>query len=302
MSETLHDTTLESIEFTVGGVRVAGHLHRPLGRAAVPGLIVGGPMTSVKEQVTGVYAAALARRGFAALAIDHRHFGQSGGQPRQFEHHGRKREDLLAAVEFLAGIRGVDADRMAGVGICLGAGYIASAVTQDLRLRAFVGIAGYYRNPGEIRARDPAAFDSKVLLGKQELAKYELTGEARLIPAASMEHDAAMQTRDTVDYYTRRAAVENYRNEFAVMSRATFLNFDVQCLAPQIRVPSLIVHSPKALSPEWATRFFDKLPGSKEIAWTNSAGQTDFYDDPARVEEASKRAAVFLLAAFATPN
>jgi len=31
-------------------------------------------MTSLKEQVTGVYACALAVRGFAAPAIDHGHY------------------------------------------------------------------------------------------------------------------------------------------------------------------------------------------------------------------------------------
>ena len=54
-------------------------------------------MTSVKEQVTGVYAAAFAVRGIAALAIDHRHYGESGGQPRQYEYSAHKIEDLRRA-------------------------------------------------------------------------------------------------------------------------------------------------------------------------------------------------------------
>ena len=42
-------------------------------------------MTSVKEQVTGVYAKSLAEIGFITLAIDHRYFGESEGAPRQYE-------------------------------------------------------------------------------------------------------------------------------------------------------------------------------------------------------------------------
>ncbi len=58
-------------------------------------------MTSVKEQVTGAYAAALARRGVAALAIDHRHYGESGGAPRQWEHWPSKVSDLRAALDWM---------------------------------------------------------------------------------------------------------------------------------------------------------------------------------------------------------
>jgi fermentation-respiration switch protein FrsA (DUF1100 family) len=37
------------------------------------------------DQRQGADAAALAERGFLALAFDHCTFGESGGEPRQFE-------------------------------------------------------------------------------------------------------------------------------------------------------------------------------------------------------------------------
>jgi len=73
----------QQLTFQVEGDRVVGDLYLPEGAGPHPAVIVGGPMTSVKEQVTGVYAQALAARGIAALAIDHRHYGQSEGTPRQ---------------------------------------------------------------------------------------------------------------------------------------------------------------------------------------------------------------------------
>jgi uncharacterized protein len=45
--------------------------------------VLTGPLTSVKEQAAGAYAAALAERGFLALAFDQHAFGESGGEPRQ---------------------------------------------------------------------------------------------------------------------------------------------------------------------------------------------------------------------------
>ncbi len=110
-----------------------------------------------------------------------------------------------------------------------------------------------------------------------------------------MEGDAAMQTADTVDYYTRRVAVPNYCNAFAVMSREHFLPFDVQALASQIDVPTLLVHSEKALAPLWARRFHDALAGSRQMQWVQSSGQTDFYDDPGLVQLAAEAAARHVL-------
>jgi len=79
-----------------------------------------GPMTSVKEQVAGVYAVALAVRGIAALAIDHRHYGESGGEPRQYEVPDHKIADIGGAIDWLADSPEVEANRLGLVGVCLG--------------------------------------------------------------------------------------------------------------------------------------------------------------------------------------
>ena len=89
------------VSFEVDGQPVVGLLRAPEGAGPHPALVLLGPLTSVKEQVPGHYAEALARRGFVTLAIDNRHFGESGGEPRQYEHPGRKVEDARAALGFL---------------------------------------------------------------------------------------------------------------------------------------------------------------------------------------------------------
>ena len=284
------------IAFRVAGEMVIGDLYAPSAAFSCPAVVVAGPMTSVKEQVTGTYARALAERGVAALAIDHRHFGESDGIPRQYEHHGRKVEDLRAAVTALAAETAIDSARIGAVGVCLGAGYTAMTVAEDVRLRALAMVAGYYRDPNEMRARDPLAFDAKVAEGRAAREDYEATGEVRIVPAAALKGDAAMQTNDTVDYYTRRAAIENYRNAFAVMSREHFLPFDVQSVAARLRVPTLMVHSERALSPAWARKFHDALHPPKTLRWIDSRGQTDIYDDPAIVASACDLIAEHLLA------
>ena len=131
----------EQLSFFVEGDRVIGDLYLPADNRPSAAVIVGGPMTSVKEQVTGVYARALAERGIAALAIDHRHYGESGGHPRQYERSSHKIADLQAAAAALAGHRRVDAARIGAAGVCLGVGYALWAAVDNPLIRAVGGVA-----------------------------------------------------------------------------------------------------------------------------------------------------------------
>lgn len=277
----------ERIEFTVNGAVLVGNLHLPAGAGPHAAVIVGGPMTSVKEQVTGVYAQALAERGFAALAIDHRHYGESGGEPRQYENCHHKIEDLKAGLDTLAQHEAIDPQRIGAVGVCLGVGYLMWSAVDHPRVRAIGAIVGYYRDVADMQARDPEGFRAKVEQGIAARKHYEATGEVLTVPAVSTTGDAAMTTKELVDYYGRRAAVSNYKNEFALMSREHFLPFDVQPAAPRINAPVCMVHSEKALSPHWARKYFDNVSAPKQIHWLESSGQVDFYDNPSLVSATS---------------
>lgn len=279
---------MEQVHFTISGDDLVGHLHVPGGKGPHPAVAVAGPMTSVKEQVTGVYAAALAERGIAALAFDPRGYGQSGGAPRQYEHAGRKIEDLGAALEFLASRTDLDRERLGLAGVCLGAGYAAHASLLSPCVKALGLVVGYYRDPPRMRETDPEGFDAKVAQGREARLTYERTGEIITIPAVSLTGDAAMQTPYLYDYYaTPRAAVPNYVNGFAVMSREHFLPFDVQVAAPQIQIPVCMVHSRNALSPEAAETFYANLSGPKSLTWLEGENQVAFYDAPDLVSRAA---------------
>jgi hypothetical protein len=96
-------------------------------------------------------------------------------------------------------------------------------------------------------------------------------------------------------YGTPRGAVPTYVNSFAVASYAHTLPFDAQGAAPTMRVPAIVVHSEHALVPPWAHAFHDALPaGSRRQMWLESAGQIDFYDDPALIGPAANAVVEFL--------
>jgi fermentation-respiration switch protein FrsA (DUF1100 family) len=269
---------IERLEFESAGERLVGDLFWPDGDP-VACAVITGPSTSVKEQASGTYARALAARGFLALAFDHRYFGESTGRPRQFENPHAKAEDVRAAVVALKHGPRSGGLPFVAVGVCAGGGYMASAVAQEPAFAAFAGVAGYY---AEATPDSIAAARSQIERGRAAESKWYATGHADTIPAVAPDGgDVAMPLREAYEFYgTARGAHPNYVNHYAVQSFAYTIPFDAVGAAAKIRVPTLVVHSDKALAPSLARKFIAGLGGPREELWLRSTGQIDFYDDP----------------------
>jgi fermentation-respiration switch protein FrsA (DUF1100 family) len=271
----------ESFTFVTNrGDRLAGVLFLPASRPAAA-VVTTGPLTSVKEQATGSYALALAKRGFAALAFDHRTFGESEGKPRQFENPEGKARDVSAAVTALRSDKRTRDLSVVAVGVCAGAGYMARAVADDKRIAAFAGVAGYYSDAAAFARSSPAQYQAAIDRGLAAERRWRETGHAETIPAVAPDGgDVAMPLREAHEYYgARRGAVDNYTNGFAVQSLAHTTGFDAQEAAARISVPFLLVHSEHALAPPLARQFYASVTAPKSELWLDSQGQIDFYDD-----------------------
>jgi uncharacterized protein len=77
----------------------------------------------------------LSALGYAALAFDHASYGESEGFPRTDEDPFAKIEDVKNAVTFLTDRAGVNAARIAAVGVCAGGGYAPAAAVADGSVR-----------------------------------------------------------------------------------------------------------------------------------------------------------------------
>ncbi len=70
------------------GIELAADMYVPksagaAGSAKLAAIAVSGPFGAVKEQSSGLYAQAMAERGFLTIAFDPSFTGESGGQPRR---------------------------------------------------------------------------------------------------------------------------------------------------------------------------------------------------------------------------
>jgi hypothetical protein len=231
----------------------------------------------------------MAERGHAALAFDYRHFGESDGEPRQFENPEANIEDIKnAATALLADDRLTNLP-LFGLGVCFGAGPMARAVAEDPRFRAFAGVAGVYPDNAKTKATMGAAYQAVIDRGRAAERRWRVTGEAETILAVAPDgRDVAMPLREAYEFYgTPRGQVPNYVNGYAVQSLAYSLPFDARGAAEAIDVPVLIVHSERALAPDLAHAFYSAVQSPKRELWLDSQGQIDFYDDPRLINPAA---------------
>jgi uncharacterized protein len=292
----MESVTKTHFRFQSKGETLVGNLFLPE-RDKPAGVVVAvGPLTSVKEQATGTYAQAMAERGYAALAFDYRYFGESGGEPRQFENPEANIEDIRGAATALVADNRLANLPLFGVGICFGAGPMVRAVAEDQRFRAFAGVAGVYTDNAKTVARMGAAYQAAIDRGLAAERAWRETGEAETIPAvASDGGDVAMPLREAYEFYgTPRGRVPNYVNGYAIQSLAHSLPFDARRAADVITVPVLIVHSERALAPDLAHAFYAAVRSPKQELWVTSQGQIDFYDDPKLITPAADAVAAFL--------
>jgi uncharacterized protein len=273
---------------------LVGNLFLPDGSAPAGVVVAVGPLTSVKEQAAGTYAQAMAERGHAALAFDYRYFGESDGEPRQFEDPEANIEDIKNAATALVADDRLTNLPLFGLGVCFGAGPMACAVAEDPRFRTFAGVAGVYTDNAKTKAMMGDAYEVTIDRGRAAERQWRVTGEAETISAVATDGgDVAMPLREAYEFYgTPRGQVPNYVNGYAVQSLAYSLPFDARGAAEVIDVPVLIVHSERALAPDLAHAFYSAVQSPKRELWLDSQGQIDFYDDPRLINPAADAVAI----------
>ncbi|MBI5748695.1 MAG: alpha/beta hydrolase [Nitrospinae bacterium] len=285
----------QRVSFISEGNKLIGIIYIPSGYKEgqkLPAVIVTGSWTTVKEQMAGTYAKKLAAEGFAALVFDFRGFGESGGEPRQYESPQRKIQDIKNAVTFLQTLPMIDKNKMGGLGICASSGYMSRAVTEDRRIKTFAAIAPWLHNADLVKLiyGGEKGVSEKIAIGKAASGKYEQTKINDFVPACSISDDSAAMFGN-FEYYLNpaRGAIPQWKNQFAVMSWHEWLQFDPIKEAGMISVPTLLIHSNDAAIPDGAKQFYEKLFSKKDFYWMKGT-QFDFYDNPPTVNEASKKA------------
>lgn len=280
--------TAEAVVFPAHGTLLAGVLYRPYdAHGPLPGVVVTGTWTSVREQMADRYAARLAARGHTTLAFDHTGYGGSAGALRDYESPGLKARDIGDAIGYLAGRTDVvDPGRLGALGVCASAGYTVSNAVTDPRVRALVLVVPWLHDAGIVADTygGTEGVTARMVAGARARNHHEATGEVDYAPAVGAGDPLTAMPFD-VDFYQDpyRGAVPAWSNRFAVMAWPGWLTYDPIALAPRVTQPVLLVHSEDGAVPQGAHRFAASVGGTIDQYWCEGT-QFDFYDDDAHVD------------------
>ena len=268
----------EAVTFTSNGVELSGLLFKPVDAGGpLPGVIVTGAWTTVKEQMAGTYARELAVRGFVALAFDFTGWGESGGDRRYVEDPAVKTADIHAAADYMASRGDVEAGRLAGLGICASSGYMADAVAENDKLSALALVAPWLHDPKMAEAvyGGPEAVAGLIAASEAE----ESSDEPQVLTAASTSDDTAPMFQ--APYYTEehRGLIPKYDNRFGVLSWKPWLTYDGQASADRLTKSALMVGSAGMALPAGAEAYEQRMSASLKKVWLDDdVNQFDFYD------------------------
>ena len=285
---------VQAVQFNSDGLVLAGNLYTPDNvdpAKKYPAILVGGSWTTVKEQMSGLYAGELAKQGFITLAIDPRYFGESEGQPRFWENPAVKTADFKNAITYLQTVDGVDTDKLFLVSVCASSGYMVNVAAEDERVKALATVAAWLHDAESVKGiyGGEEVIKTKISQAQAARKKFAETGEVDYIPAISTTDKNAAMFGEEFAYYLdpdRGAIPEWSADKFAVMSWEGWLTFDPMPTANHLKLPVLMVHSDEAVLPDNVKRFFQNIPHQKKnLHWTKGT-QMDFYDQPKPVLEA----------------
>ena len=289
------------VKLKSAGLTLAGHLYRPNGVppwTRTPGIVMAGPISSVKEQSLPHYAERFAAAGYTVLTFDSRSFGESEGTPRFHYDPSQVIDDYASAVSYLMTSDGVDPQRVAVVGVCMGGGYALSVGARDKRIQAVVSIAGGYNIGGtfqEFLGVDGfAAYYRKI---NDLVTRQYRTGEVQYIPtiAQGLSEEvpvAAMPNPEAHSYYDRtsKADAPSWSPTMTAASLEPFLSYSAIPHAPLVApTPLLIVHGTTdfVLVPEYAQEIYAAAIGPKELIWIETHNHIELYDQDPYVSEAA---------------
>ena len=288
----LNGVSSEAITFDSSGAKLKGILYRPAkATSALPGAIVTGAWTTVKEQMSGTYARELAARGFAASAFDFTGWGESEGSPRFVEFPSVKTADIRAATAYLASRD--DISSISGLGICASSGYMAEAVAADAQLTKLALVAPWLHDR-EMAEGIYGGSDAVVEL--IAASEAENAAETVLLSASVTDKSAVMYQ---APYYTEedRGLIPAYDNKFSALSWKPWLTYDAQASADRLTKPVLMVGSPSIALLAGALAYEARTNAPLEKLWLGEdITQFDFYDRADAVKASADAVADFFKA------
>ncbi|WP_345856585.1 alpha/beta hydrolase [Shewanella algae] len=274
-----------------------------------PTMVSVHPFGSCKEQTSSaVYGKALAELGYVVIAFDASFQGESGGMPRYVEDPTQRVEDISRVIDYAVTLPYVDENRIGGLGICGGGGYILNSALTEKRLKAVVGITPV--NVGRLFREGFSLYNP---IGTLEAMATQRTAEARgaelqvnelLPPSFEFAKENGLTDRDVFEateyYKTPRGQSEGGATRMVFSHAQKTLSWDAFAFAETLMTQPMMAVVGQKVGAFGAFRDGQEIYGravaskDRQLVDLENWSHYELYDHPEAVSLAMERVAPFL--------
>ncbi|MCI0921977.1 alpha/beta hydrolase [Sphingobacterium rhinopitheci] len=290
---------IQPVKYKVNGLDISANVYTPAaydGTKKYPAIVIAHPNGGVKEQVSGLYAQDLANNGYITIVADASYQGASAGQPRNVDKPANRIADIQGMADFIMLYPGVDAERIALLGICGGGGYALKVAQGDKRFKAIATLSMF--NSGRVRRNgfldaDTATIQTRLAMASEAKAKEVKEGVIQYMGTADPtdEEIAKIPTdlyREGYTYYYRNYAHPNSTFRYTASSLVDLMTFDANTNMELINQPLLMIAGSRADTKYMTEEVFPNAVNarSKELFILDGASHIDTYWRQEYVREA----------------
>lgn len=274
-----------------------------------PTMISVHPFGSCKEQTSSaVYGKALAELGYVVIAFDASFQGESGGFPRYVEDPSQRVEDISRVIDYAVTLPYVDENRIGGLGICGGGGYIINSALTEKRLKAVVGITPV--NVGRLFREGFSMYDP---IANLEAMAAQRTAEARgselqindlLPPSVEFAKENGLTERDVFEateyYKTPRGQTEGGATRMLFSHAQKTLSWDAFAFAETLLTQPVMAVVGQKVGAFGAYRDGQEIYGrsvqskDRQLVNLENWSHYELYDHPEAVNMAMDKVSAFL--------
>ncbi|ENM5896841.1 alpha/beta hydrolase [Vibrio mimicus] len=274
-----------------------------------PTMISVHPFGSCKEQTSSaVYGKTLAELGYVVIAFDASFQGESGGFPRYVEDPSQRVEDISRVIDYAVTLPYVDENRIGGLGICGGGGYIINSALTEKRLKAVVGIT-----PVNVGRLFREGFSMYNPITNLEAMAAQRTAEARgselqinelLPPSVEFAKENGLTERDVFEateyYKTPRGQTEGGATRMLFSHAQKTLSWDAFAFAETLLTQPVMAVVGQKIGAFGAYRDGQEIYGrsvqskDRQLVNLENWSHYELYDHPEAVSMAMDKVSAFL--------
>jgi len=238
----------------------------------------GGPRIWGLER----YALQYQEAGYAVLVFDYRHFGQSGGEPRQLLWIPYQLEDWAAAIKYARSLKKIDPGKIALWGTSLSGGHVIVTAAQDNRIACVVaqcpGLDGHASGEMVLKRVGIGHGLRLVMHGQRDLMRSLFGLSPHKIPIAGKPGTiSCLNTPDAYDGY-RELVPDTFINEVCARILIRGDKYRPVKQAKHVRCPVLLqVCEHDTIIPRSAAEETEKQLGKYAEAIYYPIGHFDIY-------------------------